>query len=252
MMRGFRLGICLMALLSWSSAGVGATDADSKQQKPLTLKQMYKMTSAQLLNRTATAEEDYLAGQIAYDRGEIVEAQGMFERAAKRGHTGAMVKYADILSRAGFMKDAYASYRQAAELGDPEAQFNLAAMYLDLGNYDWKNIDSKVNEVEARKWLMMAAEQDYPDAINLAASIYASGGLGLADAERTDAEVLKWVRKSAELGTGTSMQILATAYRKGKYGLAVDKKLADEWDAKANKAFGVKEREKKKARKKRL
>jgi TPR repeat protein len=251
MMRGNIFRICLLFILLGTSAAYGDTDA--VQKKPLTLMDMYKMNSADLLRRPdATAEEDYLAGQIALSRGEIVEAQGMFERAAKKGHTGAMVKYADILARAGFMKDAIESYRQAANLGDPAGQFNLGAMYLDLGNYDWKNLDSKANDVEARKWIMKAAEQDYPDAVNLIASIYASGGMGLTDAERTNAEILKWLHKSADLGTGTAMDKLSEAYTKGLFGLSVDQKLADEWAAKAKKVYGVKEIKQKKIRKKRL
>ncbi len=253
MMRGYKFWVCLMVILGWSSVAVGATSAAPEEKKPLTVEQMYKMDSADLLRRTdATAEEDYQAGKIAMERGETVEAQGMFERAAKKGHTGAMIKYGEVLARAGFMKEAVASYRQAAELGDPEGEFLLGSMYLDLGNYNWQDPGVKIDSKEAFKWIKMAAEQDYAQAINLMASAYASGGFGLTDAERTNEEILKWLHKSADFGDGTAMDKLADAYREGKFGLTVDEKMADDWHLKATKAYGMKEHKKTKARKKRL
>ncbi|MGO8754359.1 MAG: tetratricopeptide repeat protein [Gallionellaceae bacterium] len=252
MIRGRRLRVCLVVLMCWISAAAGET-AGADQKKPLTIDQMHKMGSAELLRRTdATAEEDYQAGLIAFDKQELVEAQGLFERAAKKGHTGAMVKYADLLNRAGFIDEAVASYRKAAEQGNPEAQFDMAMMYLDLGNYDWKDMNSKIHPIEARTWMLRAAEQGYPDAIKVVATAYADGGLGLTAADRTDAEVLRWLSIAEDIGDGMAMDKLAEAYREGKYGLPVDKELSDMWAANARKAYGLKEEEQKKRKKRRL
>jgi TPR repeat protein len=251
-MQGFKFGVCLLVMLCWASVAVGATDAGSEPKQPLTYEQMKKMSAADLLRRTdATAEEDFEAGNIAMDRMEVVEAQGLYERAGKKGHSGAMVKYGDLMNRAGFIDDARSAYRHAAELGDPAGQYNLGAMYMDLGNYDWNDLDSKARPLEARKWILKAAEQGYKDAINVMALSYAEGGLGLTDAERTDAEVLKWINKSADLGNGAAMDWLAEAYRKGKYGLKVDTALAKEWATKAKLAYGIKEKKEKVQRKRR-
>jgi uncharacterized protein len=251
-MRGCRLGFCLMVFICWTSAAVGATGTGS-EQTPHTVEQMHNESSTELLMRmNTTAEEDYQAGIIAYDRQEMIEAQELFQRAANKGHTGAMVAYASILLDSGFVGDAVAMYRKAAELGDPEGQFKLGAMYLDLGNYNWKSLNSKVNLIEARKWILKSADQNFGDAVNVIALAYAQGGLGLTDAERTGPEVLKWLNKSAEAGNGEAMDMLSEAYREGKYGLAVDNKIADEWAAKARIAYGMKEQEIKKKRKARL
>lgn len=255
MRRGWKYVVGLLLVMLWSSVAVAAPDTGVTQQKPLTKEQMYKMSSAVLLRRAdATAEEDYQAGTIAYDRAELVEAQGLFERAAKKGHTGAMDRYAEILSRAGFINEAAASYRQAAELGDANAQFSLASMYMDLNSYDLKDVSAAARPGEARKWLVKAAEQGHASAISLLASAYVNGGLGLTDADRSDAEILKWLKQAANVGDSSSMGKLAEAYRNGQYGLAVDVDLAKEWDKKANEAFGIKQEEKQvvKRKKKRI
>ena len=211
-------------------------------------------TSADFLFRQdATPEEDYQAGIIAYNRNELIEAQGIFERAANRGHTGAMVRLAEILDRSGFVNDAARWYLKGAELGDPDAQYGLGCMMLDLNAYDLTQFEAKVDPVTARKWFEKAAEQGHEDAIRRIAEAYVGGGLGLIDEERSDAEILKWVRLAADKANSPeSMDVLADAYRTGKYGLTVDAKLADEWTVKARKARGIQEEEVKKKRKKRV
>jgi TPR repeat protein len=256
MMRGWKYLWCLITVMSLVSVPAGAANVDGGQKKPLTEEEMGKMTSAQLINRTdATADEDYEAGQIAYGRQEFVEAQGLFERAAKKGNIKALGKYAEILNRAGFVNEAAAAYLQAANRGDADAQFALAAMYLDLNSYDLKDINAKARPTEARKWLLKAAEQGHAGAIGLLVDAYVHGGLGLTDAERSDAVVLEWINKGADINNATALTALSQAYREGKYGLAVDTKLADEWGEKAKAAIGVaekKEKTEKPKRKRRL
>jgi TPR repeat protein len=255
MKRGWKYLWCLIAVMGLVSVPAGAADVDAGQKKPLTMKEMGKMSSAQLIERTdATAEEDYEAGLIAYGRQEFVEAQGLFERAAKKGNIKALGKYAEILNRAGFVNEAAAAYLQAANRGDADAQFSLAAMYMDLNSYDLKDITAKARPAEARKWLLKAAEQGHAGAIGLLVDAYVHGGLGLTDAERSDAVVLEWINKGADINNATALTALADAYKNGKYGLPIDLKQADEWGEKAKAAIGMAEKKKveKPKRKRRL
>jgi len=219
---------------------------ESAPQKPRT-------STDFLFRQDASPEEDYQAGIIAYNRNELIEAQGIFERAANHGHTGAMVRLAEILDRSGFVNEAARWYLKAAELGDADAQYAFGSMLLDLNAYDLTQLDAKIDPITARKWFLMAAEQGHEDAIRRIAQVYINGGLGLTDAERTDAEILKWVKLAIDkLNDPEAMDVLVAAYQTGKYGLGVDPKLAEEWAVKARKARGMKEEEVKKKRKQRI
>jgi TPR repeat protein len=213
-------------------------------------------TSADFLFRmNATPEEDYQAGLIAFKRGELIEAEGIFERAAKKGHTGAMVRLAEMLDRYGFVREALTWNLKAARLGNADAEYKIGQMYMDLNDYDLKRKESKIDPVSAYKWFKMSAEGGNKDAIALIASAYVAGAKdkGISDAERTDAEILKWVNQDITVNDSVaSMQVLAKAYREGKYGLAVDTKKADEWDAKIRAITGAKDDSKKKKKKQRL
>ncbi len=254
----WKRGLCLIALsccipVAIADLHVGGVTgkaesgvADSAPKKP--------RSSADFLFRMdATPEEDYQAGIVAYDRNELIESQGIFERAAKKGHTGAMVRLADLLDRAGFVAEAAGWYMKAAEAGNADAQYKLGSMYMDLNAYDLTKSGVKTDPVTARKWLVRAAEQGNPESIKLVADAYITGGLGLTEAEQTDAEVLKWIDIAIEkISDPDAMEALAVIYRKGKFGFEANKQLADEWVAKARFARGIKEEEVQKKRKQRV
>jgi len=219
---------------------------DSKSKKPTT-------SAEYLFRQDATPEEDYQAGLIAYNRNELIEAQGIFERAANRGHVGAMVSLAEILDRSGFINDAVKWYIKAAQLGNANAQYSLGSMMLDLNDYDLTKIGVKTDVVAARKWLILAAEQGHAEAIKVIFVAYFAGGLGLTEAERSNAEVIKWIDIAIDkFEDAEAMDALATVYRLGKFGFEIDTKQADEWAAKARKARGQKEEEVKKKKKQRV
>ena len=205
---------------------------------------MNKPNSAEMLSKLdADPQEDYEAGLAAYARSELIEAQGIFERAANRGHTGAMIELAGILERSGFIADAAIWYGKAAERGDAEGQFRFGAMYLDWQAYDHSKPGATLDYASARKWFLLAAEQGHRGAINLVALAYASGGMGLSEEERSDVEVLKWIRRAIDVDSPDAMDALADAYRSGKYGLETDPQQADSWAAKARAARGIKEQD---------
>ena len=78
---------------------------------------------------------------------------------------------------------------QAAEQGDPEAQFGLAGIYC------W-GLGVPQNYAEALKWYRKAAEQGDVDAQIQLGFMY-DAGIGVP---KNNAEVLKWYRKAAEQG----------------------------------------------------
>jgi len=258
MMLGWKRGLWLMVLSCWVPVAVadlfvgGVTGraesgvAGSAEKKPTSSADFF-------FRQDAAPEEDYQAGIIAYNRNELIEAQGIFERAANKGHTGAMVRLAEILDRSGFVAEAARMYLKAAEFGNADAQFGLGGMYMDLNAYDLNQLGAKADPLAARKWFTLAAEQGHADALKLITGVYIGGGMGITDAERSDTEVLKWINLAIDkIKDADAMDALAAAYRTGKYGLAVDPKLADEWVAKAKKTRGIKEEEVKKKKKKRI
>ena len=259
MMYGLKRGLWMVIMSCWASVAVadlfvgGVTgkppsgEAGAAPKKPT--------SSAEFLFRQdATPEEDYQAGIIAYNRNELIEAQGIFERAANKGHAGAMTRLAEILDRSGFVKEAAGWYLKAAQLGYAEAQYGLGMMYMDLNAYDLTQTGVKADPVTARKWFELAAEGGHEGALKLVVDAYINGSLGLTAAELTDAAVLKWINMSIDKANDPdAMAALAVAYHKGKYGFKVDEKLAKVWEAKADKARGIKkEEEAKKKKKKRI
>ena len=255
-MRKWKRGICLIVLQCWlpmavadgtAAGGVGASGPGST---PAGLP-----NSAEMLRKMdASPQEDYEAGLVAYDRGELIEAQGIFERAANRGNTDAMIELAGILERSGFNSEAADWYRKAAELGNADAQFRFGSMYLDWDAYD-KSPSMKLDYASARKWIMLAAEQGHHAAIAIVAHAYAGGGLELTAEERSDVEVMKWIKRAIDVDNADAMDALAGAYRAGKFGLEIDLQQADAWAAKAMTVRGItekKEKVKKKSRKSRL
>ncbi|MDR3389435.1 MAG: tetratricopeptide repeat protein [Rudaea sp.] len=87
------------------------------------------------------------------------------------------------------MRQAFGCYRQAAELGDAWAQYNLGHLYLDGNGVDR-------DPLLASHWYAAAAAQGHPRAMNLLARCYEEGW-GVAR-DSTLAEY--WYEKSAEGG----------------------------------------------------
>jgi len=252
-----RRGLLLIILSSWMTMAVadlhvGGVTGRAESGVVNTAPKIPRSSADFLYRLDATPEEDYQAGMLAYKRGELIEAQGIFERAANRGHVGAMSRFAEMLDRSGFVRESVTWYLKAAQLGDADAQYSLGSMMLDLNNYDLTKIGVKTDPIAARKWIMLAAEQGHPEAIKIILLAYVGGGLGLTEADRSNAEVVKWIDIAIDkFNDSEAMDALAVAYRTGKYGFEADPKLADEWAAKARKVRGDKEEEVKKKKKKR-
>lgn len=78
----------------------------------------------------AAPQGDYLRGQQAYQRGDVVAAMAALRPAAAAGHAPAQTLLAFILDRADFPDEATPLYRAAAEQGVAQAHAALADFYL--------------------------------------------------------------------------------------------------------------------------
>jgi len=100
--------------------------------------------------------------------------------------------------------DATRDLRNAAAVGNPQAQNDLAHMY-EYGECVSRDFD------EAAKWYHAAADQGHPKAQKVRGFMYA-GGVGVP---QDSAEAVKWFRKAAEQGHPEAQLGLGLAYFRG-------------------------------------
>lgn len=145
-------------------------------------------------------------------------------------------------------KKEYIYYlKKAAALGQDDALLDLGYYYYDKGKYDdaldcFAQCDLKAvglywamaNIYEVYKqdyrnalfYYRMAAEMDYPDAIERLAEAYLGDELGLEKDEKT---ALKLFKKASKLGNSAAQYNLGMAYACGYYGLTADKDKSIYW-----------------------
>ncbi len=180
----------------------------------------------------ANAEDEYRAGQMFYQRGDVTGAMARLRIASDVGHAPAQVLLADILDQAEMNEEAVAQYRKAATQGNADGEYGLGNMYANGEGV-------KRDPAEARKWILRAAEKNHPRATTTLAQAYLGGGLGLSNAERNGEDARRWVTRAADNHYLPALDYLAKAYRKGLMGLAVDEKQAQSMEARANKLRGI-------------
>lgn len=190
----------------------------------------------------ADAEEDYQAGLKSHRVGDIVGAMPPLRRAALVGHAKAQALLADILDRTDFDIDAVELYRKSAAQGDLDGMFGLGTMLVS-GEGVKKDIP------EGRGWIQKAAEQGHLQAINVMAQAYLKAELGFTANDRNTPEALAWVKRAAANDYLPAIDALSAAYAAGNdFGLAVDRSLAEQYQAQANRIRNVEPGKKKKQR----
>jgi TPR repeat protein len=108
-------------------------------------------------------------------------------------------------------------YRQAAEQGDANSQYDLAMMY-----YRGQGVAQDYKQ--AFKWFAKAAEQGLAEAQNNLGLMYSEGKGVTRDYQKT----FEWYTKAAAQGLPDAQNNLGTVYRTGK-GVARDYKQAVNW-----------------------
>jgi TPR repeat protein len=182
----------------------------------------------------AGPNDDYLAGFRSFQEGDVVGAMAPLREAANAGHPKAQALLAEILDRSEFDEDAIALYRKSAEQGDADGMFGLGAM-LAAG----EGVKQK-EPLEARRWLQKAAEAGHQQAISVMAQAYLKGELGITEAEGESPVAFQWVKQAAGNDYLPALDALVSAYAAGnRWGVAVNKVLADQYQAQANRIRNV-------------
>jgi len=104
-----------------------------------------------------------------------------------------------------------------ADAGNAEAQYRLAIMYQN-------GLGVVRNELLAMKWMIAAANQDFPLAQHGLGFMYMEGDC----VAKNGAKAVEWFRKAAEQGMAGSQTTLAMMYETGN-GVTRDTEEAKKW-----------------------
>lgn len=179
----------------------------------------------------SAADDYFAAANQAQNKGDLMTAMTLFQRAADSGHAAAQASYAAILQRGQAVEEALKYYRLSAAQGDRDGQYGLGMLHF-LGEGVRKNL------TEARQWFARAAVQEHVYAANMMADAYISGRMDLSVAERQSVAALPWIQRAAGYDYVPALDALADAYRFGQYGLTVDTEQADKLATRASKVRG--------------
>jgi TPR repeat protein len=138
----------------------------------------------------ADPEADYRLGFKAYQEDDLVVAMSSLERAAEAGHPQAQALLGYIFDKAEDNAAAVRYYRMAADQGNAEGAYWLAALYAN-GEGVPKDYS------EAFRWFLVAAEAGYGPAIDVVSNAYLNGELGQT---RDRAKAKQWLQRGADSG----------------------------------------------------
>ena len=138
----------------------------------------------------ADPQVDFERGFKAYQEDDLVVAMSSLEQAAGAGHAQAQTLLGYILDKAEDNEAAASYYRMAADQGNAEGAYWLAALYAN-----GEGLERDVSE--AFRWFSFAAEQGYGPAIEVVANAYLEGTLGQA---KDKAKGIGWLQRGADSG----------------------------------------------------
>lgn len=148
-----------------------------------------------------------LALGLLYSRGDVLEqditkAMDMLKVAAELNMVEACKALGHLYrTRLDNDKAAISYYRQAADLGDCESQFNLASMLM-LGK------GTEKHEVEAVKYFFTASQQGHPQALFLMGRFVLEGRAGVA---QNDKEAAKLFEAASRAGNPDAKAVLVSS-----------------------------------------
>ncbi|MCC3314741.1 bifunctional trypsin-like peptidase domain-containing/SEL1-like repeat protein [Nocardia africana] len=142
----------------------------------------------------AESESLFHGGLLFAEQNQLAQAEDLWRRAARQGHTGAMNNLANLLHARRKLSEAHDWYREAAARGNVEAMGNLAGLLLATRQVR-----------DAENWWRAAAKAGNTDSMyNLA--------ILLDKTQRFD-EALTWYRRAAEANHCDAMHNLAIRLR---------------------------------------
>lgn len=182
--------------------------------------------AAQLFTQAAEGgqpEAMYRLGHLyRYGHGVPVSAEAAetwLRRAVARGHVGAMVVLAYLLAEAVPPEFLSASqlFRQAADLGHPQAQYALGRLYLH-----GRGVPN--DPAQAAVWFAKAADQGVVGAYGQLGGLYADG----VGVEQDLAAAADWFQRAADEGDDTALYHIG-ALHYGGLGVPKDPAAAAGW-----------------------
>ncbi len=123
---------------------------------------------------------------------------------------------------------AFEWYRNAAEQGDPRAQYWLGMMYV-------AGFGVSRDYAKGMDWLTKAAEQGDAEALWHLGNIYAVPPVGAEspfDVKHDNAKAIAWWSKAAERGHAVAVNALIGVHQDGTFGVSKDAVKAFEWATK--------------------
>lgn len=148
---------------------------------------------------SADAEEDYSKGQAAFQQEDLITAIDHLRSSADTGHPKAQSLLGYIYDIAEENKLALEYYQMAADQGDADGAYGLAKLYAS-GEAAEKDLEKAV------KWYQEAAQKDHLMALEVLATAYLKGELGLQPDESRARGLLQ---RAAELGHQPSAERLS-------------------------------------------
>ncbi len=147
---------------------------------------------------TASPQEDYDNGLSAYRQEDLVTAIDLLRSAADAGHAQAQQLLGYIYDIAEENELALHYYQLAADQGDADGAYGLGKLYAtgDGVPQDF---------AQALHWYRLAAQGDSLLALDVLATAYLEGGLGL---ERDRGKALELLEQAASLGHAPSSKRL--------------------------------------------
>ncbi len=132
----------------------------------------------------AGPEEDYSRGEAAYQRENLLTAIEFLKSAAEAGHAKAQSLLGYIYDVAEENELALQYYRMSADQGDVDGAYGLGKLYA-TGEGVKKDMTLAVH------WYQVAADGNHLQAIDVLATAYLNGGLGLSRDTQKAAELLE-------------------------------------------------------------
>ncbi len=139
------------------------------------------------------------------------------ETAGEQGHAVVQDGHGGIIYSEVCYDEDIKRLRNAAEKGDPDAQYDLGVCYSDGDGVE-------EDHAEAAKWYRKSAEQGYPEAQYDLATCYHNGD----GVEKDPTEAAKWYRKAAGQGVPDALYDLGFCYYLGD-GVEQDLGEAEKW-----------------------
>ncbi|MBF0142301.1 MAG: sel1 repeat family protein [Magnetococcales bacterium] len=167
----------------------------------------------------ADPDQDYQRALEAYLSDDMISSAVDAQKAADAGHIKGMVLLADILDRAEEDAEALKWYRKAADGGSAEAALGLGKM---LANGE----GGKKDPDEARKWILKAVEQNFPDAMVVLANLHRKGEMGV---QKSPEKALELLKRAAEAGHPPAIKEMIRVFEGGLLGQPKDPAQVKSW-----------------------